>query len=73
MSGLFIAHREKIPHPEDGKRRTIAAGSLIGDHVHVRLAPGYGFIKGAEMLADTLLAARPERVKAAEAAAREGT
>jgi hypothetical protein len=65
MTDLFFAAK-RVEH--DGSRRTIAAGSLIGVHAHVKLAPGYGFIKGAEMLADTLLAPRPERAEAQEPA-----
>ena len=56
----FIASRS-IPHPGDGNRRAVARGSLIGMHAHVRLAPGYGFIYGAELLTDTLTAVRRER------------
>ncbi len=55
MTALFIAAK-RADH--DGSRHVIAAGSLIGVHAKVRLAPGYGFIQGAEMLAGTLLAAR---------------
>jgi hypothetical protein len=57
MTGLFIAAR-RVEH--DGSRKVIAAGSLIGEHACIKLAPGYGFIKGAEMLCDTLVAARQE-------------
>ena len=57
MIALFIASR-RVEH--DGTRHVIAAGSLTGSTVRVRLAPGYGFIKGAETLADTLLAVRRE-------------
>jgi hypothetical protein len=65
MTDLFIAAK-RIDHDES--RHVIAAGSLIGVHATVKLAPGYGFIQGAETLADTLLTIRRESAGAEEAA-----
>jgi hypothetical protein len=65
VSYLFIAAK-RVDH--DDSRRSIARGSLIGAHATVSLAPGYGFIQGAEMLADTLLAVRGKSAGAGEAA-----
>lgn len=53
----FVAAK-RIDHDGTGTRRIVARGSLIGMHACVRLAPGCGFIAGAELLTDTLTAVR---------------
>ena len=73
MSDLFIASRS-VPHEDDGSRRVVVAGALIGPWMGVRIAPELGAsLDDGAALTDAVMVPRRERRERAKAeeAARE--
>ena len=72
MTRLFIASRS-VPHEDDGSRRVVVAGALIGPWMGVRIAPELGAsLDDGAALTDAVMVPRRERRERAKAeAARE--